>query len=83
MCGEHRRLVSEPAIKRIRHARDTLKRTDLTEEQQRQVRESQRMALAIAFAEVCDQLGLDLKEIYKPQPKLTPIAAAVKREIQP
>jgi hypothetical protein len=83
MCRPHRELVSEPAMARIRHCRVTRQRTDLSDEQRLEAVRTLQMAMALAYAEVCDRLGIDLSHLVQNEPKLraNPVMAAIRKEI--
>ena len=85
MCGEHRRMISPDAWARVQKCRADLKRSDMDIEQRDSVRQTMRMALALAFAEVCDRCNIDPTPFLSPQPvpeQFKPIARAIMTEIE-
>ncbi len=78
MCGKHRRMISIDAAARIRHCRNQERRMDLEDIERMEVRKALRIALALAFAEVCVKAGIDPEAIGKERHELTALASAIR-----
>lgn len=81
MCGPHRRLAFPKFLEAYVHACKALRRTGLSQAELAQYRDTRKQAAALAFASVCERLGIDVKELMRPPARANQIQVAVKQAL--